>query len=186
MNLKRWYYILNKMKKGLLLFFYYGFAALLPMQPFPGFLLFYKIRRLLVKKIICKCGNNVIVKNRCYFGDGSRLVVGDRSQLGQNARLLGSIYIGSDVLMGPDVVIMATSHCFDSLALPINQQGSAEEKTVVIGNDVWIGTRVIILPGCKIGDHCIIGAGAIVTKSFPENTILAGNPAKAIRDRVNV
>lgn len=60
-----------------------------------------------------------------------------------------------------------------------------EEKEVVIGNDVWIGTRVIILPGVTIGDHSIIGAGAVVTKSFPDYSIIGGVPAKLIKSRIS-
>jgi len=163
---------------------YYLIIQFLPMQPFPGYKLFYKLRYFFIKKIIKNCGTNVIVKNRCYFGDGRRLSVGDRSQLGQNAKLGGTITIGNDVLMGPDVVIMATSHAFDRIDIPINQQGEAPENPIIIGDDVWIGTRVLILPGVKIGNHSIIAAGSIVTKSCEPYSVIAGTPAKIIKKRV--
>jgi len=85
--------------------------------------------------------------------------------------------------MGPDVVMMATSHKFEDVNQPINRQDAENEKPIIIGNNVWIGTRVIILPGVQIGDNTIIGAGAVVTKSFPANSIIGGNPAKIIRIR---
>lgn len=170
--------------KKIYLLIYYCFAQHLPMQPFPGYKLFYGIRRFLVSRIVKKCGEGVFVKDHCYFGNGERLSIGHRTQLGQNAKLGGEIYLGDDILMGPDIVIMATSHAFDRTDIPINQQGAAEEMPVTIGNDVWIGTRAIIMPGVKIGDHCIIASGAIVTKSFPENCILGGVPAKIIKMRV--
>ncbi len=109
--------------------------------------------------------------------------MGDRSQLGQNSRLNGSISIGKDVIMGPDVIMMATSHEYKDLSTPINLQGEAEEKPIKIGNNVWIGTRVIILPGVHIGDNSIIGAGSVVTKSFSANSVIAGNPAKVVKLR---
>jgi len=165
------------------LFLYYAVIQFLPMQPFPGHKFFYKIRRAFVASLIKKCGENVIVKDRCYFGDGSRLIVGSNSQLGQNSRLNGTITIGQDVLMGPDVVMMATSHEFKDTSKPINKQGEAKEKPIIIGDNVWVGTRVIILPGVEIGRNTIIGSGAVVTKSFPENSIIGGNPAKLIRMR---
>lgn len=166
------------------LLIYYSFVQFLPMQPFPGYKVFYKIRYLLVKKIIKSCGQDVIVKNRAYFGNGTRLYVGDRSQIGQNARLGGLVMIGKDVLMGPEVVMMATSHAFDRIDIPINQQGATEEQPIIVGDDVWIGTRVIILPGVKIGSHSIVAAGSVVTKSCEPYSIIGGVPAKLIKKRV--
>lgn len=177
-------FIIYGMKKILLLL-YYGFLQYIPMQPMPGYKIGYKLRLAICKFLLKKCGQNVIIKNKCYFGNGNRLSVGNRSQLGQNSRLNGTINIGDDVVMGPDVVMMATSHEFKSIDIPINLQASKEEQPIVIGNDCWIGTRVIILPGCHIGDHCIIGAGAVVTKSFPSNCIIARVPAKCIKYRTN-
>ena len=63
-------------------------------------------------------------------------------------------------------------------------QGFEEERPVTIGNDVWIGDRVIILAGVEIGDGCIIGAGSVVTKSIPAYSIAAGVPCKVIRSRL--
>ncbi len=165
------------------LFLYYAIAQHLPMQPFPGYKLFYGIRRFLVKRIVKKCGERVFVKDHCYFGNGERLTIGNRTQLGQNAKLGGEIILGDDILMGPDIVIMATAHAFDRIDIPINQQGAAKEEPVKIGNDVWIGTRAIIMPGVEIGDHCIIASGAVVTKSFPKYCIIGGVPAKVIKMR---
>lgn len=144
------------------------------MQPMPGFRIGYKLRYKAVRKLLRKCGNDIIVKDHCYFGNGTRLSVGDRSQMGSHARLNGDITIGNDVVMGPDVVMMATSHEFSRLDIPINLQGSKPEEPIVIGDDCWIGTRVIILPGVHIGKQCIVAAGAVVTHSFPDKSILGG------------
>ena len=148
------------------------------MRPFPLYRLGYALRYFLVKRIIKKCGRNVIVKNNCYFGSGERLSVGNNSQLGQNSTLNGTIEIGDDVLMGPEVMIIATSHEYRRIDVPIINQGEAEERKIIIGNDVWIGARAIILPGVEIGSHSIVGAGAVITKSFPEYSKIVGNPGK--------
>lgn len=166
-----------------LLIIYYLILQHIPMQPMPGYKVGYALRRAIVKRVLRRCGKDVIVKNHCYFGIGNRLTVGDRSQLGQNARFGGDITLGDDVVMGPDVVFMATSHAFDRLDIPINQQGALPEKPIIIGNDCWIGTRVIILPGVHLGNHCIVASGAVVTKSFPDNCIIGGVPAKCIKKR---
>ena len=170
--------------KKIFLFLYYAVMQYIPMQPMPGYKLGYILRRWALKQILGKrCGNNVIVKDRCYIGNGARLTIGDRSQLGQNARLAGTITIGNDVVMGPDVVMMATSHEYSRIDLPINLQGAKPEKPISIGNDCWVGTRVIILPGVSLGDHSIVAAGAVVTKSFPPYSIIGGIPAKIIKMR---
>jgi maltose O-acetyltransferase len=65
----------------------------------------------------------------------------------------------------------------------VDASNRTTEKEVKIGNDVWIGTRVVMLPGVEIGDHSIIGAGAVVTKSFLPNSIIGGVPAKLIKNR---
>jgi maltose O-acetyltransferase len=85
--------------------------------------------------------------------------------------------------MGPDVVIMTNTHAFERLDIPINQQGNLPLKPVVIGDDVWIGTRVVILPGINVGDKAVIGANSVVTKDVPSGAIVAGSPARNIRMR---
>ena len=86
-------------------------------------------------------------------------------------------------MMGPDVIIPTSEHNHTRTDITIRSQGSLPTKGVEIGNDVWIGTRVIILPGVKIGDSSIIGAGAVVTKDVPSYTIVGGNPAKILKYR---
>ena len=85
--------------------------------------------------------------------------------------------------MGTDVTIITRNHRFDRTDIPMMEQGFEEERPVYIGNDVWIGDRVLILPGVHIGDGSIIAAGAVVTKDVPLYSIAAGVPARKIRDR---
>ncbi len=174
---------MRSLLRKLCLFFYYSIAIYFPTQPFPGYRLGYFLRRNLVQWIADSCGEKVIIKQKCYFGSGKGLSIGDRAQLGHNARIDQEVKIGRDVVMGPDVVIMTNAHAFESLEIPINQQGNVPCRAVVIGNDVWLGTRVIILPGVVIGDQAVIGAGSVVTKDVPKGAIVAGNPAKLIRMR---
>ena len=92
------------------------------------------------------------------------------------------VIIGKNCLIAGSVSIHDNNHVFERTDISINVQGFIA-KPVFIGDDVWIGTRSVILPGVKIGSHSIIGAGSIVTKDVPEWAIYAGNPAKLIRYR---
>lgn len=87
------------------------------------------------------------------------------------------------MLMGPEVVIYSSMHAYDDLNIPIMMQGAKEIKPVTIGNDVWVGLRAVIMPGVKIGNHVIIGSGAVVTHDVPDYAVVGGVPAKVIRYR---
>ena len=165
------------------LILYYGFAQYLPTQPVPGWTIAYWARRVLFKRIAHTCGEGVIIKSKAYFGTGKYLKIGDRSQLGKNLKAECDLVMGTDVVMGPDVVLMSSAHAFEATDIPVNLQGPLPRRPIVIGNDVWIGTRVIVLPGVTIGDSAIIGAGSVVTKTVPPWAIVAGNPARFIRYR---
>lgn len=85
-------------------------------------------------------------------------------------------------MMGPDVVILTHTHNIERADIPMRFQGFRVAK-VTIGNDVWIGMRSIIMPGVKIGNGVVIGAGAVVTKDIPDYAVVGGVPAKIIRFR---
>lgn len=91
--------------------------------------------------------------------------------------------IGKHVMMGPEVLIYTQNHDFSRTDIPMDQQGWSKERPVVIEDDVWIGSRVTILPGVIIGRGSIVGASAVVTKSFPPYSVIAGNPASVVKSR---
>jgi len=174
---------MNKIIRAISLVIYYGLARRLPTQPVPGWRFGYALRRLLVKRMFDSCGDGVIVKCGAYFGSGSGIRVGNRAQIGDNSRIDHSVDIGDDVLMGPDVVIMTGGHAYLDPNMPINKQGAVPRKACKIGRDVWIGTRVIILPGVQIGEGAVIGASSVVTKNIPAFSVAVGNPARVVKWR---
>lgn len=109
--------------------------------------------------------------------------IGNNSGIGINARLRWSVAIGDNVMMGPDVVILTKNHEIAYPDIPMIEQGYRKDQPVTIESDVWIGTRVIILPGVHIGSGSVIAAGAVVSKDVPNWTVVAGNPAKVVRLR---
>jgi len=86
-------------------------------------------------------------------------------------------------MMAPEVTIVSYVHRHDRCDIPMCFQGGGPVRPVRIGNDVWIGTRVILLPGVNVGDGAIIGAGAVVTKDVEPYAIVGGNPAHVIGTR---
>jgi maltose O-acetyltransferase len=132
------------------------------------------------------CGKDVNIEHGADFGKGRDIRLGDRSGIGIRARLDDPVLIGNDVMMGPDVLIFTQGHRFSDLTKPMIEQGSSKRRPVVIGNDVWIGERAIILPGVTVGDGAIIGAGAVVRDSIPPLGIAIGNPAVVVDTRRNL
>jgi len=141
-----------------------------------------KLRAFFARRIISKCGKDVNIEHNASFTPG--LELGDRSGIGINCEINGSVKIGNCVMMGPEVVIYTSGHTFDSIDVPMMDQGDTAERPVTIGNDVWLGRRVIIMPGVNIGDGCVIGAGAVVTKDIPAYSVAVGVPAKVIKSRL--
>lgn len=177
--------MIKKIIKAFALLFYYGLARWFPTQPMPGWKFGYAFRSVLLKQIAVSVGHSIIVKHNAQIGAGVGLKIGDRSQLGHNCRIGNYVTIGCDVVMGPDVVIMTSAHAFEDPNTPINLQGALPIRPVNIEDDVWIGTRVIIMPGVVVGRGAVIGAGSVITKAVPPYAIVAGVPAKIIRYRGN-
>ncbi|OIQ69495.1 galactoside O-acetyltransferase [mine drainage metagenome] len=171
------------MTRKISLFLYYAFACHLPTQPFPGWRFGYWLRKRLVGRIFRHCGNDVIVKHGAYFGTGTGIEIGHRSQLGHNCRIGHGVVIGDDVIMGPHIDIMTNAHAYDDPARPIYQQGQLPLRPVIIGNDVWLGSRAIVMPGIHIHEGAVIGACAVVTRDIPPYAVAVGAPARVIRYR---
>lgn len=116
---------------------------------------------------------------------GEGIKVGARTAIGVQNVILGQggITIGDDCLLGPNVSIFSENHRFDQPSVPIRQQGEVRLPTTV-GNNVWIGAGAIILGGATIGDGAIVAAGSVVRGHVPPMSIVAGIPARVVRERV--
>ena len=133
------------------------------------------LRAKAAKGFIRYCGKDVNIEHGAIIS--SSLSIGDNSGVGIDCVCGGNLTIGQDVMMGPECVIFARNHEFTDTELPMRLQGYREPGECVIGDDVWIGRRVMILPNVHIGSHSIIGAGSVVTKDVPDWAVVAGNPA---------
>lgn len=116
----------------------------------------------------------------------SRLVVGEQTYIGEmnNIRLGGAlVQIGRKCLISQQVSIIGSNHSIDRSRPIIDQPWDPSRLNVIIGDDVWIGCGVQIMPGVAIGDGAIVAAGAVVTKDVAAYTIVAGVPARFVKDR---
>ena len=135
-------------------------------------------------------GNEVTILKNCrlaVYGEISNesIIIGDRTYIGFGFTALSTssstIKIGKDVLFASNVLISSENHGIDpELGIPYMNQNLTSED-VSIDDGCWIGEKVIILPGVHIGKNSIVGAGSIVTKSIPDYSIAAGNPARVIK-----
>lgn len=163
---------------------YYGLLRYLPSHSTP---MFGKVASFLRYRccthIFKYCGKNVNVERKANFGSGRNIVIGDNSSIGINSCIPSDTVIGKNVMMGPNCFILARNHAFERTDIPMIEQGYYPDKQTCIGDDVWIGRDVLIMPGRTIKDGTIIGGGAVLTKDFEAYSIVGGNPAKLIRMR---
>jgi maltose O-acetyltransferase len=139
-------------------------------------------RRFTARPLLASMGHEVNIECGAIFPVGV-VRLGDRSGLGIASHMKGPVTIGSDVMMGPEVVIFTTDHAFEDTNRPMREQGMSATRPVIIEDDVWIGQRAMILPGVSVGRGAVIAAGAVVTKDVPPNSMVGGNPAKVLRFR---
>ncbi len=128
----------------------------------------------------------VTVVNRDKSNPISKLYIGENTSFGEfcDIRAAGGIIsIGKDCLIAQNVRLIVANHVIEKNILIRENKWDETKNSIVIGNDVWIGCNAVILPGVKIGDGAVIGAGSIVTRNVLANTIVGGNPAKFLKNR---
>ena len=162
---------------------YYSFARYLP-KTGRFFNIGGHMRVYCAKNIFKYTGKGINIEKGAIFGRGTDIEIGDNSGIGINAHIPSDTIIGNNVMMGPNCYIFSNNHDFSSTSIPMIYQGFTERKQTIIGNDVWIGRNVTMTNGRIIKDGTIIGACCLLTKDFPEYSIVGGNPSKLIRSRL--
>lgn len=134
----------------------------------------------LLRKIIGKCGGAFVIESPFHCDYGYNIELGENFYMNVNCVILDEarVTFGSNVFVAPGCGFYTAGHPFD-----ISQRNSGLEyaKPITVGNNVWIGGNVVVCPGVTIGDNCVIGAGSVVVKDIPANSLAAGNPCKVIR-----
>ena len=171
------------MKRKIYTIIYYFFARFLPHKT--SFYSFgtHKIRSYVACQMFKKSGKKNNIGRGARIGNGATIEIGSHSGIGENC-YVNNVILGDYVMMGQDVLIYGANHNFDRLDKPMSKQGSGKMRTLIVEDDVWIGSRVIITASVKkIGKGSIVAAGSVLTKDVPEFAIVAGNPAKLIKYR---
>ncbi len=137
-------------------------------------------KKSLLKELLGKTGENYTIISPFYCDYGYNIEIGENFFANMNLVILdgAKVTIGNNVFIAPNVGIYTAGHQLDPKE---RAQGLEYAYPVSIGNDVWIGGNTVILPGINIGDNCVIGAGSVVTKDIPANSMAVGNPCKVIR-----
>lgn len=137
-------------------------------------------RKALLGEIIGAMGDKVTIISPFYCDYGHNITIGDNFFSNMNLTIIdcAQVTIGDNVLIGPNVGIYTAGH---PLSIDLRRQGLEFALPIVVGDDVWIGGHVCILPGVTIGSGSVIGAGSLVTKDVPAGVLAYGNPCRVVR-----
>ena len=123
---------------------------------------------------------SVVESYSCINNAVGDVVIGDHTRIGLHNTIIGPVTIGSHVNLAQGITVTGLNHNFEFMDKRIDEQGVSTQQ-VSIGDDIWIGANAAIMPGVTIGNHCVVAAGAVVTKDVPPHSLVAGVPAKIIK-----
>lgn len=137
-------------------------------------------RDILLRSIIGHMGREVTILSPFFCDYGSHISIGDCTYINFNLTVLDEapVTIGSHVFIGPGCSLLTAVHPLDAQE---RNKGTEKALPITIGDSVWLGGNVTVLPGVTIGEGAVVGAGSVVTRDVPPRTVVAGNPARIIR-----
>ena len=138
-------------------------------------------RHELLGRLLGAVGRDVVVRAPFYCDFGTHLVIGDRTfvNFGLVALDVAPITIGADCQLGPDVQLLTPIHPLDAGPRRDKWERAAP---ITLGDNVWLGGGVIVLPGVTVGDHAVVGAGSVVSRDVPPGVLALGSPARVVRE----
>lgn len=138
-------------------------------------------RQIILEKLLGKIEKNSLIEPPFYCSYGYNIFIGENVFLNFSCTILdcNEVKIGHNVMIGPGVQIYTAAHLLQ--AQP-RIQGWEVAKPILVEDNVWLGGSAILLPGVKVGRNAVVGAGSVVSRDVPANTVVAGNPARVIRE----
>lgn len=135
----------------------------------------------ILSRLLGRIGENVTILPDFHCQNGYNIIIGDNVTINFNCTLMDNteIIIGNNVLIGPNTSLYTVNHAINP---DERRKGVCVNQPIRLGNGVWLGGNVVVMPGVTIGDNTIIGAGSVVTRSIPSNVVAAGNPCRIIRE----
>lgn len=138
-------------------------------------------RKAILKKMLGKTKEKFLIEQPFICDYGYNIEIGENFYSNHNLTILdgNKVKFGDNVFIGPNCGFYTAGHPLD---VEERNKGLEYAKTITVGNNVWFGGNVVVLPGVKIGDNVVIGAGSVVTKDIPSNVVAVGNPCKVIKE----
>lgn len=126
-------------------------------------------------------GQNAIIEDYAVINNGvGDVEIGSSTIIGIGCVVIGPVSVGNNVMFAQHVVVSGLNHAYQDVSLPISQQ-QVTCKKITIEDEVWVGANSVITAGVTLGRHSVVGAGSVVTKDVPPFSIVAGNPARVIK-----
>lgn len=146
-----------------------------------GSVIYRSVRKDIVPFNIFELGKRSVIEDYSVINNAvGNLLIGNNTRVGIGNTIIGPVTISDNVNIGQNVTISGLNHNYEDPCKTISEQGVGTSP-IKIENDVWIGANSVVLPGIQIGNHCVIGAGSVITKDIPPYSVVVGNPARIIK-----
>ena len=138
-------------------------------------------REKIIKKLFGKTGQQILIEQNFWCDYGYNIFVGENFYMNHNCIILdaGRVEFGNNIFIAPNCAFYTAGHPIEP---EIRNRGLEYAKPIKVGNNVWIGGNITVLPGVTIGDNVTIGVGSVVVKDIPSNIVAVGNPCKVIKE----